>query len=130
MKTIASEKLANYVEKLSLPSFFVVEHPTTFHTYILQVMKSTREDRCYRVVGEGVWPGLKNDPNFSIPASMWKEILQEMKRKQKPQRLEPEQLPLAENHIPLRWGPPVLNHNAVGINGMQNPPQVFRYYER
>lgn len=75
MKLIDGAKdLKGYRLVMTLPSFDVYEHPTTFHTYIISHRKTKYMDKLL-VVAEGVWPGLRDDLPVTIPAGMWREMV-------------------------------------------------------
>lgn len=74
MKLISLTDLKGYTTILDLPSYYVMENKQTFHQYILST-KRLKDTFKRVVVGEGRFPGLTSDPEVTIPAGMWRELM-------------------------------------------------------
>jgi hypothetical protein len=123
----------DYKSILTLPSYEVLEHPTTFHVVIVHKNKPKRDSpTTATIVGEAKLPGLSNDPDIAIPAGMFREVVKQIKKPSISRGVIPEpnwgdrvvhnQVPLARNPFRVPGEVP-MEELAVGGLAAGVPPE-------
>jgi hypothetical protein len=84
MKSFDEMLEEGYEYILVLPSYVVIQHPTSFHTLIFynnHTKNLRRGDNLNRMlIGQYQTPGLSSDPSITLPAGMWREWLKETEK--------------------------------------------------
>lgn len=111
-----------YLPILTLSSYVVIQHPTSFHTAVWFKHRSGKQR--YELVGQYLIPGLASDPEVRIPAGMWREWMKVTKTK-------PEVYTDQQYYVPTtvrdRLRPRVWDNTARQNQGMAipAPPDLF-----
>jgi hypothetical protein len=115
------EDTKDYKSILTLPSYEVLEHPTTFHMVIVHKNKAKRDSpTTATIVGEAKLPGLSNDPDIAIPAGMFREVVKQIKKPSISRGVIP--APLARNPFRVPGEVP-MEEPAVGGLAAGVPPE-------
>jgi hypothetical protein len=107
-----------YAEILSLPSYSIWQHPTTFHVVIFYNNHMSRKHPT-EVMGEFQDFGLLSDADVTIPVGMWREWVKESSKKV---RLAPR-----EREVPrVDWNPLLGGQAAPPPTAAPHPITITR----
>lgn len=113
----------SYVPVLVLPSFVVVEDPTTLHSVILRRNRNVQPEKL-EMVGQMNIPGLSNDPDVSVPTGMVREVFSVIGARgwSWPKEGKVAGPNIAQGRVRVR--PPFRSVQEVldEVNGFQHPP--------